>query len=160
MKVTRVKYKMIELSGKMNIPLAICDVVLDDCLKVKGIKLFEGSRGKYIVFPGTRVIDLTSVENKDMNGSTLKNRCLITEDDVFTGKVRYPENALVFNKSAKHNTIKTVNIDNYSFQEARGEEHFHPISTSFAKELTDIIVLGFNKVVDKGLDFYSPLKDE
>ncbi len=31
--------------------LAVCSVVLDDCLKLKGICLYKGSEGYYVTFP-------------------------------------------------------------------------------------------------------------
>ena len=50
MKVTRVHYFVFERETN-KVPLANCFVVLDDCLKLDGIKLYDGSKGKYIVYP-------------------------------------------------------------------------------------------------------------
>lgn len=47
MEITKIRY---QLSGK-KYPLAVCSVVLDDCLKLDKIKLCEGSKGKYIMYP-------------------------------------------------------------------------------------------------------------
>ena len=50
MKVTRVHYFLFERDTN-RAPLANCFVVLDNCLKLDGIKLYDGSKGKYIVYP-------------------------------------------------------------------------------------------------------------
>ena len=48
MKVTRVKI----FEGKGNI-LANMNITLDDCLAVNGIKVIEGTKGRFISFPQT-----------------------------------------------------------------------------------------------------------
>lgn len=52
MKVTRVKIFV----GKGNI-LANMNITLDDCLAVNGIKVIEGSKGRFISFPQTSYKD-------------------------------------------------------------------------------------------------------
>ena len=56
MKVTRVKI----FEGKGNI-LANMNITLDDCLAINGIKVIEGSKGRFISFPQT------SYKDKDGN---------------------------------------------------------------------------------------------
>lgn len=50
MEITRVKYTFIERVSPTQ-PLAKCSVVLDDCLMLNGIKIFDGAKGKYLVLP-------------------------------------------------------------------------------------------------------------
>lgn len=57
MKITRVKI----FEGKGNI-LANMNVTIDDCLAVNGIKVIEGTKGRFISFPQTSY--------KDKNGNT------------------------------------------------------------------------------------------
>lgn len=57
MKVTRVKI----FEGKGNI-LANMNITLDDCLAINGIKVIEGTKGRFISFPQTSY--------KDKNGNT------------------------------------------------------------------------------------------
>ena len=57
MKVTRVKI----FEGKGNI-LANMNITLDDCLAINGIKVIEGTKGRFISFPQTSY--------KDKHGNT------------------------------------------------------------------------------------------
>lgn len=52
MKITRVKI----FEGKGNI-LANMNVTIDDCLAVNGIKVIEGTKGRFISFPQTSYKD-------------------------------------------------------------------------------------------------------
>lgn len=51
MKITKVHYYLIERKNK-SYPLAKCSVVIDGCLKLDEIRIYEGVSGKYITFPG------------------------------------------------------------------------------------------------------------
>lgn len=52
MKVTRVKI----FEGKGNI-LANMNITIDDCLAINGIKVIEGTKGRFISFPQTSYKD-------------------------------------------------------------------------------------------------------
>ena len=50
MKITKVVYFPISRKNERQ-PLSKCDVVIDDCFLLKGIKIFDGRKGKYLVYP-------------------------------------------------------------------------------------------------------------
>lgn len=62
MKVSRVIFH--ENSLKKARPLAICSIILDDCLMISDIRLFHGAKGYYLVLPSKQ--DVFS-EVQDMN---------------------------------------------------------------------------------------------
>lgn len=50
MKITKVQYYLIERKTN-SYPLAKCTVVMDDQLKLEGIRLYDGAKGKYVAYP-------------------------------------------------------------------------------------------------------------
>lgn len=50
MKVTKVRYYLLERKNN-TYPLARCSVIMDDVLKLDGIRLYDGAKGKYIAYP-------------------------------------------------------------------------------------------------------------
>lgn len=70
MKITKVKYFFID-KVKDNQPIAKCSVVFEDCLKVNDIKIFDGKKGKYIVFPVRA--DLIRFKESEKDISSQKN---------------------------------------------------------------------------------------
>lgn len=49
MRVTRVVYEVKRRDSAK--PLAICSIILDDCLKLNGVRLYSGDKGYYLVLP-------------------------------------------------------------------------------------------------------------
>ena len=54
MKVSRVIFH--ENCAKKTKPLALCSLVLDDCLMISEVRLFHGEKGYYLVFPSEQDI--------------------------------------------------------------------------------------------------------
>lgn len=52
MVVTKVVYSEVDRRSD-KYPIARCFVVIDDCLKLNSIAIFEGERGRYLVLPGS-----------------------------------------------------------------------------------------------------------
>ena len=51
MQVTKIHYQLLERKNN-SYPLAKCSVILDDCLKLDEIRIYDGAKGKYVTFPG------------------------------------------------------------------------------------------------------------
>lgn len=70
MKITKVKYFLINRKTE-KYPLANCIVILDNVILLGGIKLYEGKKGKYIVFPEKpkkhRDLDVESVPAEEVS---------------------------------------------------------------------------------------------
>jgi DNA-binding cell septation regulator SpoVG len=50
MKITKVKYFLVDRKNP-SYPIARCSVVIDDVLKLDGLRLYEGAKGKYLAYP-------------------------------------------------------------------------------------------------------------
>lgn len=85
MKVTKVTF---EESDSIAKSLALCSIVLDDCLKISGINLYQNDKGYYLVLPSREVIyqELESL-NKDVKIKYPKRQ----DDNTSTKKKEYEE---------------------------------------------------------------------
>jgi DNA-binding cell septation regulator SpoVG len=87
MRITKVKYFLIERKSE-KYPLANCIIVIDNVLLLGGIKLYEGKKGKYIVFPEKAKFDRTSSDNtadttQTQNESTMEDTKKIHKDEIY-----------------------------------------------------------------------------
>lgn len=80
MKVTKVVF---EKPNAINKSLALCSVILDDCLKLSNINLYKNEKGYYLVLPSRQIIyqeleglnpdvDITYPKNHEEDSSTKK----------------------------------------------------------------------------------------
>lgn len=77
MKVTKIVFN--DYKKDSTKPKAVCSVILDDCLKLNGVRLYHGDKGYYLVFPSCEDI-YQKVEGLNPKLEIVFPKCVYVEE--------------------------------------------------------------------------------
>ena len=124
MRITKVKYFLIERKSE-KYPLANCIVVIDNVLLLGGIKLYEGKKGKYIVFPEKAKYDKTGSETPVENNPVTNDPSMEDTKKIHKDEIYHPV------QKDFSNYLKNVIIEGYRRAVEEREFIYYPTEAYF-----------------------------